>query len=872
MRAVHMRTEYLFNPIGIDIPNPRFYWQCEGGVVQRAYQIMCFVKEDMLWDSDKVLSASMTHIAYEGIRLTSKMPVKWKVRLWDEEDVPGEWTEAFFEMGLLEMADWKGKWITGNFNPQKTKRYPVDYFRKQFHVKGKISQARLYITACGIYQATLNGKRIGEDRMTPGSTDYRVKIQYQTYDITKIFKAEKKQIFEIQLADGWYRGALGGWGITHVYGNQTKVRCQIEINYVDGTTATIGSDSSFDWCNDGPLQFADLQDGEIYDATRSPSYSKKARECQHSNEVKLVASNNVTPKEQEFFIPELLYTPTGKTVLDFKQNLAGFIKFEIKGKKGQQVHLTMGETLDADGELTQKNFQIPRIKGYLNTWKKIKTLVVGEKLKKSATVTPKQEITFICSGNKDSYKTEFAVFGFRYVQVDGDVEIVPEKFQAIAVYSNMEQVGEFNCSHSKINQLYRNTLWSMKGNFLDVPTDCPTRERMGWTGDAQLFFETGAYMMDVASFYRKYIADMRDAQKKTGSVPAILPYSGLSMAYDSTGGSVGWADALVLIPYRFWKHYGDTEILQEFYSMMRKYAMYMIKRSGAKNKKSAGNNPYHKYVYQKGFHFGEWLEPEDLQKDSQEEEGNPLMAAKTEEATAYLHYTMKCMSEIAHKLGEKEDEALFMEYAKGAAQAYNFLFLQSVPNTERQAKYVRPLAFGIADKKQKEALANRLFQAVEKREYRIGTGFLSTPFILPTLVENGRLDLAYKMLENEQAPGWLNEVNRGATTIWEDWEGKSSNNHYSPGSVCMWLFDTVAGIKIIGENFFEISPMPGGTLKFAKASYQSIYGMVESSWEIDGNRISLTVHVPVNTKAKIAFMGKIEEVNAGEYTLRFHMR
>jgi len=378
-------------------------------------------------------------------------------------------------------------------------------------------------------------------------------------------------------------------------------------------------------------------------------------------------------------------------------------------------------------------------------------------------------------------------------------------------YSDLEQTGSFTCSNEKVNKLVQNTVWSMKGNFLDVPTDCPTRERLGWTGDAQVFFDTGAYLMNAAPFFRKFMRDMADNQMKSGKISAVMPYNGLSMLYDNTGGSVGWGDCAVLLPYRYWKRYGDRSFLEEFYPVMRGLAEFMIAGTGHKSKKAAKENPYNQYVYEKGMHLGEWLEPEEFQ----DKIAAGHSALHTEEATAYLHYTMRHMAEVAQALGKTEDTARYAEYAEGAKKAYHHLFLQNgAPDTDRQAKLVRPLALGLAegDEEIKKALEARLIQAVERREYRIATGFLSTPFVLGTLTKAGQVDLAYKMLENEQCPGWLYEMNQGATTIWEDWEGKLSQNHYSPGAVCQWLFDTAAGIRVDGENRFVIRPIPGGTL------------------------------------------------------------
>jgi len=385
---------------------------------------------------------------------------------------------------------------------------------------------------------------------------------------------------------------------------------------------------------------------------------------------------------------------------------------------------------------------------------------------------------------------------------------------------------------------------------------------MGWTGDAQVFFDTGAYFMDVASFFRKWMRDLADAQTKAGVVSAVVPYNGVAMMYDNTGGSVGWADALVLVPYRFWKRYGDDRLIREAYPMMRAYGQYLIAHAGAKDRRAAATNPYAKYIYEKGFHLGEWLEPEEFRDDVRDRG-----LSRAEEATAYLHYSMRHLQEVAEALGEIEDAAVYAEYAEGAKNAYAQLVLADGGiDTDRQAKLVRPLALGLVDGVTRDRVADRLVRAVENRGYRVGTGFLSTPFLLPVLSEAGHPDVAYRMLENTEAPSWLAQVETGATTVWEDWEGKESHNHYSPGAVCQWLYEEVAGIRVAGENHFSVTPIPGGSLTFAEASYLSSYGEIRSRWERDGDDLAFEVTVPANTTARVELPdGSSYEVEAGTH-------
>lgn len=863
MKAVNLKVSYLENPIGIDITIPQFYWNCKGGKLQSAYRIVAIRDESIdkkgiiIWDSGKVLSSSMTHIPYQGEALHSRDIVDWKVRLWDENDKPGEWSEGSFEMGLLNRSDWKAKWISGDYKPKKGTRYPVDCFKKNFSASKEIAKARLYASARGIYDITINNTRIEDFILAPGMTDYRKRIQYQVYDVTEYLKNENT--LELRLADGWYRGSVAAYGVINVYGSQTSVIAQLEITYTDGTKETILTDKSFAWSNDGPITFADLKDGEVYDARKKPSYSGRALEVK--GEEKLTASNNVPVREKEHFTPTLLTAKDGTKVLDFGQNIAGYLAFEVSGEAGQTLHAICGEILREDGKVDMSGIQetIPE-KGWNNINLIVKLLT--NKVKGAATVSPKQEIKFTCSGGVDSYKTSFAVFGFRYVELHTDVEIDSTRFTAIAVYSDMEQVGTFACSNPLVNQVYSNTVWSMKGNFLDLPTDCPTRERLGWTGDAQIFFKTGAYIMNVAPFFRKWLVDMQDAQYSNGLLPAVLPYQGVDMMYKATGSSVGWADAIYLIPYRYYKQYGDRSLLEECWPMIAKYADYLWKNLGMTDKKAAKANPHNAYTYEKGIHLGEWLEPEEFR-----DAVYGTQAKHPEECTAYLHLAMTTIGEIAEFLGEDVYAEKCKTYAEGAKKAYHALFVETgTLKTKRQAKIVRPLALGLLDGKDKEEAEKLLVKAVEDYNYCVGTGFLSTPFILPVLTEAGEAETAYKMLENTKKPGWLGEVAEGATTIWENWEGTASLNHYSPGAVCEWLFSTVGGIRVEGENHFVVCPIPGGRLTYADTAYDSLFGKVESAWKKTEAGIHYTITIPANTTAEIILPdGKREAVTAGTY-------
>lgn len=847
MKAVNLRTEYLTAPVGIDITAPRLSWNCEEGIRQTAYQIVAKIGGKPVWDSGKVESSTMTHIPYGGPALHSRERVDWSVRLWDESDVPGPVSSSFFEMGLLSPSDWQAKWITGNYMVKKSERYPVDCFRKQLSVAVEVKSARLYITACGLYEARLDGKRVGNFVLAPGHTDYRKRVQYQTYDVTQML-TEGEHSLTVQLADGWYRGSCGAWGIRNQYGSITKLLAQLEITYTDGTQDTVLTDESWQWSNDGPIRFADNKDGEVVDANRHPSYAGKARVTTHK--VLPTASNNVPVVERERFAPVISRSPNGKWLLDFGQNLAGYVEFRVQATQGQPLQFRFGELLDRDGNLTQKNIQCATKKR----------------------VSPLQQIQYTCREGLNDYKTTFAVFGFRYAEVDTDLALKPEDVTAIAVYSDIPQTGVFHSSNELLNRFVEATAWSTKGNSLDVPTDCPTRERHGWTGDAQIFFETANYLFDYAAFSKKYLNDVYDWQKKNGRLPQIAPYGGVDFYMWTLNGSVGWSDAGILIPYRFWKLYGDRQILTDYYDRMKRYADFMIRRCGKLGllaKPLGLKGEAAKFAVNAGQSYGEWAEPADVYPNH----WTDMVAPHPEVSTAYTSYVLGCMGEIAQELGRPEDASLYRRYSDGCKRAYQAM--AETPayslDTDRQARLVRPLAFGLLSEVQTAYAQKRLLQALENYRWRLGTGFLSTPLILDVLAQFD-LEAAYRLLENEEMPGWLFMPKNGATTIWESWEGTqaqggiASLDHYSKGAVCQWLFQTMCGIRADGENHFVIAPRPGGSFTHAKASYRSLYGTVESGWEKTTTGYRYCITVPGNVTATVLLPdGSARTVAAGTH-------
>ena len=854
MKAVRIKVEGLFEPLGIDVTNPRISWNCEGGIKQSAYQII-----SAKWDSGKVISDEMS-VVYP-LEPSSRERVDFRIKLWDENDKEEISEPAFFEMGLLDKTDWKAKWISGNYKaddrtykkkqllkdnfvlnglnyvfekmkPVNIERYPVDCFRKCFSIDKEIKEARLYIAACGIYETKINDSRVGDFILAPGLTDYRKRVQYQTYDVKDLLKQNDNTI-SIDLADGWYRGSVGAWGLLQEYGYETKVIAQLEISYSDGSSDTIITDESWSWSNDGPIRFADNKDGEIVDANKEPSYSNKVKLTKH--EAISACSNNVCIKEHERLKADLITTPKGEKILDFRQNFSGYIEFEIEAHKGQKIILLFGEMLDENSEFTQKNIQTSD----------------GTK------TSPLQKIEYICKEGKNNYKTRFAIFGYQYVLVKTDVEFKASDFTGIAVYSDLERTGYFESSNELLNKFVEATVWSAKSNSPDSPTDCPTRERHAWTGDAQIFFNSASYLFDYSSFAKKFLNDIYDWQKKNGKLPQIAPEGGVDFYMKMMDGSVGWSDIGVIMPYQHYQKYKDINILKKYYEGMKKYCEFMISRIG-KNALISNKNPVkgedRKYIVNAGQAYGEWAEPEEVFPNDWTNVVKPEM----EVSTAYTSYVLKMMSEISELLDKKEDAKRYKDHADKCKKAYQSLreCEEYSLDTDRQARLVRPLFMDLLNDEQSAYAKDRLIKAMDSYDWKLGTGFLSTPMILYVLSDIDP-ECAYRLLENEEIPGWLAMPKNGATSIWESWEGTNAQggigslNHYSKGAVCEWLFMVMCGINVKDHNHFVIRPLPGGHFTYAKAEYNSVFGNVVSMWHKNNDVYEYTIEIPANCTAEV---------------------
>ena len=881
MRPVSVKDltcNYLHDPLGIGLNDPFFCWKLESeipGCKQTAYRLQVAEKDDfsaILWDSDWVAGENSIHIVYKGPQLDSMTAYFWRVKVKGHAQGESEWSEtARFETGLCQ-EDWQAKWIEPEDEVVPKAYKPAPFLRRNFNIEGDIKQARLYVTAHGLYEAYLNGKRVGDQVFTPGNTDVVNRLQYQVYDVTELL-IEGENCMGVILGDGWYRGAINVASLRNAHGEKVALLSQLRITTSDGITHLFVSDENWK-TSPGPIVKSDPKKGETYDARlemngwnqvgfNETKWQKvNVAEFNYDN---LIPSESVPVRKKETFKPKsILKTPAGETVIDFGQNIAGIVQMRVEGERGTSVKLTHSEVLDKDG-----NFSV----NYLG-------VTVGGAFR--------QTDEYILKGDgEEVYEPYFTVHGFRYVKVEGyPGEIDPEKFIAIAIYSDMDETGFFECSNDKLNQLFSNIKWSMKGNFLDIPTDCPTRERAGWTGDAQIFVHTGSLLMDDVTFYAKWIKDVSSQQYPDGKIRNVVPdkplnsTSKIESAFNLPAGSSGWGDAMVIIPWTLYQMFGNKTILADEYESMKRWVEY--ERKNAENRHwtkkinpvnwfTPEKNAHQKYIWDTNFHLGEWLEPDILLKNVWKTILRNILLGDPIVATAYYENSCRLLGKAAGVLGKTEDEKAYLSLADKIKEAYIKEFINedgtTTIYTDRQTPYVRALHFGYYDESLKPKLVEKLIERIKDKNWHLFTGFLTTPFLLPVLSDVGRSDIAYRILTQEDNPSWLYAINKGATTIWEDWEGISeegvptaSQNHYSKGAVASWFFEYLCGIRLNPDvpayKHFYLIPVVVEELDFASGSYQSIYGEIVSKWEKSGKDINFTFIIPANTSATV----KLENV------------
>ncbi|MES2774991.1 MAG: family 78 glycoside hydrolase catalytic domain [Bacteroidota bacterium] len=840
VKVDHLRTENLNNPIGIDVMQPYFSWQLVSGqrnVLQAAYELRvgtdaaALAKGSSSWTTGKINTDQSIHVPYKGAAPGSGKKYYWQVRVWDTKGSASAWSDvAHWQMGLLQPADWKAAWIVPGY--QEDSLFASPLVRKEFNSTKKIQSATAYITAHGLYEAQINGKRVGDDYLTPGWTSYNKRLQYQAYDVTDLLNNGANAI-AVTLGDGWYRGNFSFDHRRNIYGKDIALLFQLELVYADGTTATIVSDGSWKSAT-GSIRSSTIYAGELIDARQEKKgwtlagYKDQdwtqAKTANFSKET-LIATYNEPIKKQEAIQPVKIFTsPKGEQVIDFGQNLVGWVKLKAKGKAGDKITLSHAEVLDKNG-----NFYI-------------------ENLRKA-----KAQDHFILNGNgEESFEPHFTWHGFRYVKVEGyPGELAADDFTAVVLYSDMEQAGSFTSSNAKINQLQHNIEWGLKGNFLDVPTDCPQRdERMGWTGDAQAFFRTSTFLRGVNNFFAKWLKDLAADQVKTGSVPHVIP-NVLGEEGWAAGGSAGWADASTIIPWEMYLVYGDKRILENQYASMKAWVGYMQSQST-------------NHLWNKGSHFGDWL----FYSVTDDNDGKSAITNKYLIAQCFYAYSTQLLVNAAKELGKTEDLATYTAILQKVKAA--FLQEYTTPNgatmSNTQTSYVLALQFDLYPEALRQQAADRLVANIRQYGNHLTTGFLGTPYLCHVLSRYGYSDMAYTLLLQETYPSWLYPVTKGATTIWERWDGIRTNgdfqaitmnsfNHYAYGAIGDWMYRVMAGLDMedgaLAYKKIRIRPHIDGRFTHASAAYETPYGKLSSGWKIQDQQLTLTAEIPANTTATI---------------------
>ena len=856
-----LRVEYLTNPIGIDAVQPRLSWQITStrrNTMQVAYQLQVATSEVSLtqgahlaWDSGKIASDASVFVDYAGPPGVSRTRYFWRVRVWDASGAASPWSPvAFWETGLLQPADWTARWIGPPSTSADTLAAPSPLLRRPFRLEDRVQSARLYVTSLGLYELYLNGQRVGDQFFTPGWTSYRRRLQYQTYDVTALLRPGAN-VVGAMLGDGWYRGHLGFFGKRNLYGQRLALRAQLEIRYASGRTERVATDA--DWKTaSGPVLASDIYGGESYDARQElqgwagggesaapyDDHGWRAVAVVDPPPTLLVASVSPPVRRVRELPPvSIRRAPSGETVFDLGQNFTGWARLSVRGPAGTTVTLRFAEVLDRDGNIYTANLRAAA-----------------------------QTDHYTLSGKgREVYEPHFTFHGFRYVAVTGlPAPADSTTITGIAVSSDLTPTGSLVTSDSLLNQLQRNIVWGQRSNFLDVPTDCPQRdERLGWTGDAQVFARTAAFNMDVSGFFAKWLADVAADQDKSGSVPWVIPNP---LGGDSTefAGTAGWSDAAVIIPWTMYLTYGDRRLLERQYASMHAWVDYARRRAGPD------------LIWRPGWQFGDWLALHST------DPSYPGATTGTDLiATAFLAHSADLVSRTARVLGRSDDAARYSALFRSVRDAFIREFVSPTGRVgeNTQTAYTLALAFDLLPDSLAPAAAARLAQDVEYRQH-LTTGFLGTPHLLHVLDASGHVGLAYQLLMQRTYPSWLYPITRGATTMWERWDGirpdssfedagMNSFNHYAFGAVGDWMYQNIGGIDLDpaapGYRRSRIAPRPGAGLTSASASLETLYGTLKSAWKVEGGgRFVLDVTVPANTAAEVTLWdARVDQVREG---------
>lgn len=851
----NLRCEHLLNPLGIDETKPLLSWELqseERGKRQTACQVLVATDPSELekdngnvWNSAKLTRRQNSRVVYAGKPLVSTKLYYWKVRVWDEKNIVSDWSEVqSWSMGLLQEQDWKAEWIgqpavapvTGQ---DKYVIPPSPLLRKEFEVSGNIRRATLYATALGVYEIYLNGKKAGDQFLAPEWTDYAKRVQYQTYDVTRLIN-NKKNVIGATLADGWYAGSLWSHFYRGRYGLNRRLKAQLLIEYSDGKTAVVCTDGTWEILNDGPIREASLFDGEIFDDRYNPRGWMEPgfdTRCWQDAVVDNTVSVHLNAQKNEPIKVVKELKPVGiievkrekydplRYIIDMGQNMAGWIRINLPENPGKKIVLRYGEMLTEDSMLYTKNLRNAKARDIF--------------------IPAKENTVF--------YEPRFTYHGFRYVEITG-LTGPPELSQitGVVIASSSPVAGELETSSKDINQLWKNIYWTQLGNLHSVPTDCPQRdERAGWMGDAQVFAQTAMFNMDMQAFYNKWFTDIRDEQVD-GRFPNYAPYITETLRYYD---APGWADAGVIIPWKAYLNYGNEQILEDNFDAMRRFVDFVHEK-----------NPSLIRVNEVGQNYGDWLNGNSIKDTDFPKTGGAI--PKDVFSTAYFAYSTALLAKTCKVLKKEKEFKYYDALARDIRTAFIKSFINSdgVVKGNTQAGYAMALEFDLVPRELKEKAVKLMVDAVKTYDYRISTGIHTTERLMHQLSVNGHSDIAYRLLESHRFPSWMYSIDQGATTIWERWDGfvkgrgfqdfdMNSFNHYAIGSVGEWLYKHILGIQpdeqSPGYRHFTLRPTPGGTLTRARGAYHSAVGKIEISWEERAGGFIYQVEIPVNSTATL---------------------
>ncbi len=847
--ALGLRCAHKDDPLGVEPDRVRFSWRVDGagtGRQQTAYQVRVGLSGDgprhpsvLIWDSGRIAGEGSSDVAYEGEPLAPAQRFAWQVRVWDEGRRPGAWSAlAPFETALDAQTGWRDcSWIglgsgpaasgpSGGEEPSETVALdmrPAPYLRRVFTVGRSPHKARLYVTALGVYQASINGRPVGDNVLAPGWTDYHKRVLYQTYDITELLVAGENVIGVI-VADGW---ACGHYGFdaerpSGHYARSPQLLAQVVVTFPDGSEQRVVTDEHWQGAT-GAIAHADLLMGERRDQRLEPAgwdrpgYGAAAWHgvsC-HNGGNALVCADPGPPVRvtEEVGAKSVTRVGDGEVMVDFGQNLVGWARLKVDEPPGALIRLRHGEVLAGDGSLYVENLRRAR-----------------------------QTDMFTTAGGKEVLEPRLTFHGFRYAEVTGlSAGLAATDAVACVVQSDTPRTGFFECSSTGVNQLYANIDWGQRGNFVSIPTDCPQRdERLGWLGDAQIFVRTAAYNRDVASFFSKWLDDVGDAQLPSGAFTDFAP----SLGYDWVG-APAWGDAGIIVPWTIYKMYGDRGVLERNLRPMEAWMDFL-----------SAQNPDRVRAHQLGNNYGDWLAP------------NGDVTPPELIGTAYWAYDASLMAEVSEAVGRPQDAARYRAQAAEIRDSFIKTFVTSSGRLEpgTQTAYVLALHMALIPDELRAAAAAHLVETIDRADGHLGTGFVGVGYLLPVLSANGYSDVAYRLLEQRSYPSWLYSIDRGATTIWERWDGwteengfqsaeMNSFNHYSLGSVGEWLYRFVLGIDLApgaaGFDRLVIRPHPGGSLTYARGSFRSVRGEISTAWHGDGARFTLDVGIPANVRARV---------------------